>query len=85
MFPGYFLSVDGPGRAAILEAIGHRAFGFTQLCVQFIVRVVVRYFFDFHNTLFQKEIGHIYCAIGLISFHAEVWKQLPSKSSFTFQ
>jgi hypothetical protein len=40
LFPGYFLSVDGPGRPAILEAIGHRALGFTQLHVQFIVRVM---------------------------------------------
>ena len=54
LFPGYFLRVDGPGRPAILESIGHRAFGVTQLIGQFIIRVMVRYLFDFHDTLLQK-------------------------------
>jgi hypothetical protein len=40
LFPGYFLRVDGPGRPAILESIGHRAFGVTQLIGQFIIRVM---------------------------------------------
>ena len=65
LFPGHFLSVDGPGRIAVLEPIDHRVTGFTVLRVQFIVRVKVRHLNHYHF----KEAK---CGRADLAFHAGV-------------
>ena len=62
LFPGHFLSVDGPGRIAVLEPIDR---SFMLLRFQFIVRVKVRHLNHYHF----KEAK---CGRADLVFHAEV-------------